>query len=109
MAKKMQQIHFNATSSYPSVSATSLVSGSAFASYVLGGIEQLGIQAVPGTKFFLNNSPDPIVIGTTGIYELDLTNQSSITELRFHADSIANIKNSKGVLSLLIDIIYRGE
>lgn len=102
MAKKLQQIRFS------SGDGIGLISGSAFAQYVASGIEQLGIQAIPGTKFYLNNSPDPIIIGTTGIYELDLTNESSITDLRFHADSINNIKNNQS-LSLLVDIIYRGE
>jgi hypothetical protein len=35
-------------------------------------IVQLGIQSVPGTKFYLNGSNNPIIIGNTGIYELDL-------------------------------------
>lgn len=109
MAKKMQQIRFGGVSGYANATAADLISGAAFSTEAQGGIEQLGIQAIPGTKFFLNNSPDPIIIGSTGIYELDLTNQLSITDLRFYADSINKITASKGVLSLLVDIIYRGE
>ena len=34
---------------------------------------QLGIQTLPGTRFYLNNNEEaPIIIGSTGIYELEL-------------------------------------
>ena len=33
---------------------------------------QLGVQAIPGTRFYLNESIEPIIIGSTGIYELEL-------------------------------------
>jgi hypothetical protein len=105
MARKLQQIRFSTGSTNPTSSA--LVSGEAFKKYTAAGIEQLGIQAIPGTKFFLNASPDPVIIGSTGIYELNLTNSVAITNLRFHRDSIETIQNSNGILSLLVDIIYR--
>ena len=38
-------------------------------------ILQLGIQTMPGTKFYVNAGDDPIIIGSTGIYELDLQNK----------------------------------
>jgi hypothetical protein len=40
----------------------------------LGSISQLGIQGRPGTSFYLNGSTLPIVLGETGIYEIDLQN-----------------------------------
>lgn len=66
---------------------------------------QLGIQALPGTKFKLNNAVDPIIIGLTGIYELDLIGQTEITAIQFDADSMVNINNNHNAY-LIVDIIY---
>ena len=33
---------------------------------------QLGIQTLPGSRFYLNNAESPIIVGSTGIYELEL-------------------------------------
>jgi hypothetical protein len=66
---------------------------------------QLGIQALPGTKFKLNNANDPIIIGLTGIYELDLVGQTEITAIQFDADSMVNINNNNNAY-LIVDIIY---
>lgn len=82
-----------------------LCAGTAFADYT--PMVQLGIQALPGTKFNLNTNLDPIIIGTTGIYELDLTDSSAvITSLTFEQDSIELIQaNPDGYL--IIDIVYQ--
>lgn len=80
------------------------INGSVFAYPIL----QLGIQALPGTKFYLNTSPDPIIIGSTGIYELDLDNQMEITSLTFNEkslDEISRIDNS-GNGYLIVDTLY---
>lgn len=71
-------------------------------------IEQLGIQTLPGTKFYLNQSEEPIIIGGTGIYELDLRNTTAIlSSLRFDAESMDIIdKVDNGYL--IIDIVYTG-
>ena len=82
-----------------------LCAGTVFTDYT--PMIQLGIQALPGTKFNLNTNLDPIVIGTTGIYELDLTNSSAmITSLTFEQKSIEHIQsNPDGYL--IIDIVYQ--
>ena len=70
-------------------------------------IIQLGIQGVPGTKFYLNGNLDPIFLGASGIFELDLTNSSTmITALSFDRDSIGYI-NSNPDGYLIIDIVYQ--
>ena len=71
-------------------------------------IQQLGIQTLPGTKFYLNQSIDPIIIGGTGIFELDLRNTTAIlSSLRFDKNSMINIaKNPNGFL--IIDMVYSG-
>ena len=70
-------------------------------------IVQLGIQSLPGTKFYLN-AGDAIVIGSTGIYELDLRNTSSIlSALRFDEDSMKLI-NETEFGYLIVDLVYTG-
>jgi hypothetical protein len=59
---------------------------------------------LPGTKFYLNNGTTPIIIGSTGIYELDLEGLSEITALSFDGTSIETI-NSNNNAYLLIDVI----
>ncbi len=103
-----------------------LASGTAFATRI--PIYQLGIQAVPGTKVYINspNVGKPIIIGKTGIFELDLNDQSVITSLRIEKQSLQNIRdiNYDDTYSasstaydehptteayLLVDIIYESE
>lgn len=89
------------------LSANDLSSGDAFAEYP--NIVQLGIQALPGTKFNLNANLEPIIIGTSGMYELDLINSSAIIHnLTFEKDSLDQIdKNPDGYL--IVDIVYQEE
>ena len=71
-------------------------------------IVQLGIQTVPGTKFYLNGSADPVVVGPTGIYQLDLTNTSAIlNSLRVDQSSMEIINNLPNGY-LIIDLVYTG-
>lgn len=70
-------------------------------------ISQLGIQAIPGTRFYLNNSDmgDYIIVGQTGIFELDLSNQTEITAIQFEMNSMEAI-NANPNANLIVDIIY---
>jgi hypothetical protein len=71
-------------------------------------ILQLGIQSIPGTYFYLNGGLDPIIIGSTGIYELDLTGDIEISKLEFDYSSLQRI-NEMANGYLIIDIIYESE
>lgn len=68
-------------------------------------VTQLGIQGLPGTKFYLNNSTNPIVLGITGTYELNLEGKSEITAIGFDQQSLNVIKNNPNAF-LIIDIVY---
>lgn len=94
-------------SNYPVISnyRLQLINGNIFKNH--GQISQLGIQGVPGTKFYLNNSENPIIIGGTGIYELDLGDSGAITAIRFDSESIDIYDNSE-IERMLIDIVYEG-
>ena len=113
MAKRIKQIRYyndTANNNYPinaqdgtKPTYRNLISGSVFSKYV--PIIQLGIQALPGTKFYLNDSNNPIIIGNTGIYELDLQGLTEINSLQFDANSINLIATNDNAY-LIVDMIY---
>ena len=58
-----------------------------------GNFNKLGIQAPPGTKFYINSSTSPIMIGRTGIYELD--ENINVSSLKFEAPKNYELNESK--------------
>ena len=108
MAKQIMQFRYYDESNSgqknqpKNITRAKLASGSVFSNYF--PITQLGIQALPGTKFYLNNGTTPIIIGSTGIYELDLEGLSEITHLSFDAASISSINNNPNAY-LIVDIV----
>lgn len=93
----------------PKINRATLISGAIFSAKL--PILQLGIQALPGTKFYMNNSKEPVIIGSTGIYELDLQGKAEVNALAFDAKSIDVINNMnksfpEGNGYLIVDIIY---
>lgn len=84
-----------------------LISGSAFANCV--PIVKLGIQSLPGTRFRFNTNLDWIVLGATGLYEIDLKDSAgTIVDLKFDKQSIQNINDNQNAY-LIIDIMYEEE
>lgn len=78
-----------------------LASGTLFNDY--GPVCQLGIQGPPGLRFYLNNGAHSIMIGQTGIYELDMDNTNRITAIKFHREDRDLITESN---KLIVDIVY---
>ena len=106
MAKKIQQFRYypNGVSTYPrGLNANNLSGGNAFSQYL--PIIQLGIQTLPGVKFRLNGASNEIIVGSTGIYELDVSDGAAITMLTFDAASLKMIDES-GTGYLIVDILY---
>lgn len=88
-----------------SLSSLELQQGTAFINYT--PIIQLGVQGLPGTKFNLNTNLDPIILGSSGMYELDLTDSSAtLTSLTFEHESLQRI-NECADGYLIIDIVYQ--
>lgn len=75
-----------------------------------GPVSHLGIQGEPGTVFYLNHSEDPISLGATGIYELNLEGIGHIYALRFDMDILADKYDSQlsTLNRVLVDVIYEG-
>lgn len=70
-------------------------------------IKHLGIQSTPGTEFYINDLNTSIIIGQTGIFELDLTSYGSlvITSLSFAPGSIRDNNNGSNSF-LIVDLKY---
>lgn len=79
-----------------------LVRGNIFKNHT--GISHLGIQGIPGTKFYINHSPHPITIGYTGIYELEFNEKGLIYSIQFDSSTLEWYETSQD--RLLIDIVY---
>ena len=107
MAKQIMQFRYygenNIKNQPKGLNSAKLSRGSAFADCL--PITQLGIQTLPGTEFYLNNSVTPVLVGSTGIYELDLEGLSAITALHFDKVSLQAISSNVNAY-LIIDIIY---
>lgn len=109
--KQIGQIRYyanNSSANSPAISdlKQKLQYGTAFDDYY--PITQLGIQALPGTKFYLNSTSteitSPIIIGSTGIYELNIEGISEITNLVFDGASLNNIGENNQAY-LIVDIV----
>ena len=108
MAKHVMQFRYyedNHTNNQPvELNAGQLVNGTVFAKYL--PFTQLGIQALPGTRFYLNdNIEGPVIVGSTGIYELELEGISKINSLKFDSKSLKLIADNPNAF-LIIDVIY---
>lgn len=114
MAKQIKQFRYysdkNENNQPPSLTANELANGTAFKDIV--AITQLGIQTLPGIRFYLNNSRasdsgnnECVIIGSTGIYELDLDGISEITQLNFASEQLENNIANNPNAYLIIDMI----
>ena len=84
---------------YPlNVKKTEFTSGEIFKKFY--PIHFLRIQGGKDTKFFINSGSNPIKIGTSGIYTLDLQEFTTIENLYFSDIKLDN------ETPLIIDIIY---
>lgn len=113
MAKTVGQIRYYGDGSpknYPEgLSKSSLQYGLFFNNLV--PITQLGVQSFPGAEILLNShqgSSGSIIIGQTGIYELNLQGSSHINQLRVGVNTLNLINNNKTGY-LIIDYISERE
>ena len=69
-------------------------------------IMAIGIQTLPGTKIYLNGSTNPIIIGSNGIFELDVRNTSaSISSIRVDQNSMNLIQKLQNGY-FIMDMVY---
>lgn len=80
-----------------------LISGRVFEEYT--PLSQLGVQAPPGTKFYINGNENPVIIGFTGLFDIDLNKGGSINEISFDRQSLSYIKSNDSAM-LIIDMAF---
>lgn len=106
MAQRIGQIRYyndGNTRNYPAgLSKWDLQNGGPFAGKE---ITQLGIQTTPGVKFAINNNTSWIVVGMTGIYELNVEGLTAITGIRFEANSLSMINGNSNAY-IIVDYLY---
>lgn len=109
MVKEIKQFRYysdKSNTNYPSKLALSaLTSGSIFNNYY--PITYLRITGPEGVKFQVNGGTGYVQLGSSGFYELDLTNFGEINQLKFDKTSI-NFEATNSSY-LIIDIIYEKE
>ena len=77
--KKVYQYRYygeNENKNTEGMSLDSLASGAAFSSKM--PILQLGVQSLPGTKFYINNGINPVIVGSIGSISIDFSNGGEI-------------------------------
>lgn len=97
--------YFGKNSNLNNITQAQLINGTVFGSSVI----QLGIRTLPGVKFYLNEGLDPVIVGYTGVFELDFPSSGgSISSIRFDANSIDFIDNNINGGYIIIDALGRG-
>ena len=94
------------------ISKESMYAGDVFISDQMiqefGMITSIGIQGLPGTKIYINESASPILLGMMGTFELDLSNYGFIYKLQVDYNSASIIENTENGY-LIVDVIYDTE
>lgn len=76
-------------------------------------IHQLGVQGMPGTAININDSSNNILIGQTGIFELNLVDTTKINSVKITLPTLPS-KDENHIsppltFYLLVDVIYSGK
>lgn len=110
MSKNVIQFRYfgdNQEDNFPAtITKAQLNSGAIFYNYL--PIAQIGIQTLPGIKFYLNDSTNPIIIGNSGVYDLMSDGTLKITKLDFDLTGLERIERDRNNY-LIIDILYGEE
>ena len=93
----------NTGSSQDGISIDTLTDGSIFGN---DAILRLGVQGLPGTKFYLNDSLQPMILDASGIFSLEIKNGARINTIKFNEESINQIDEIKNDFAyLIVDIL----
>ena len=103
MAQAFKQFRFYASGAdknYPAgLTSYDLTSGTCFSNL---SITSLGISAIPGLRFNINNGAD-ICVNSTGVFQLQLE-EGDLVNLSFNPSSLSAIEVTG--TPLIIDIVY---
>lgn len=68
----------------------------------------LGVQTIPGVKFYVNHSIYPIIVDQSGLFYLNFEDKTYIYDLKFDNESI-NLINNNDNAYLIIDLVMEEE
>lgn len=71
-------------------------------------ILQIGIQALPGAKFYLNNTEYAIIVGHNGYFEINISSGIIISNVYIARSSLSLLQNNESAY-ILIDTIEEKE
>lgn len=106
MAKRIKQFRFSANTNLnapDNITPQSLITGQIFYGYA--PFLQLSIEALPGAKIYLNNSHEPVIIGSSGIFELGPLNHLEISSLAFDAQTVQAAQENP-LAQIIVNIMY---
>lgn len=67
-------------------------------------LKAIGIQTIPGAKIYINNNDNYVVIGSTGIYELENIGEN-IVSIKLDRETLNLIKGNLNTF-LIYDFLY---
>ena len=106
MAKIFKQIrYFGLNSTQNNTTRNDLTTGLAVKNNT--PLTQLGIRALPGTKFYINGESEPVIVGYTGIFELDFKDVNGVYSIKFDPKSVLAVENIPGGY-IIIDMLGQG-
>ena len=71
-------------------------------------IKQIGIQSLPGSKFYFNEPKFPIIIGNTGYFEIGLDAKITIGAVYIDNDTRNLITNNPAAMIIIDTIEEKG-
>lgn len=69
-----------------------------------GEFTKIGIQAPPGTKFYINDGKIPVIVGSTGTISIDFSDGGIVSKLYFDERSLNRIAQNNEFL-LIVDTL----
>lgn len=75
--------------------------------FINKAIYQLGIQAIPGTMFYINDSDNPCIVGITGMYEIPIDSKLIVSKIRFDTATLDVIRDNVSSV-LIVDTVEEG-
>lgn len=109
MASNFKQFrYYGDNSSQNNITKEQLINGEIFTNDIKI-IQQLGIKATPGTKFYINNNSSPVIVGFLGVFEINLSGTGGfITHLSFDLNSVNAINENLQGGYIIINILGDG-
>ena len=105
MTNSFKQFYYDGTKAV-NCDKNTLVNGNIFAGLA---VRKLGMQGLPGLKFYLNGSSTPALLGNNNIFEIDAMDSMPIISIKFEEDNLTALIDNQPAAALIIDIIYAKE